>query len=167
MSAVRDAMWNWICYKSTMIWIHHLSNAKTLLRCREIKPASLTCMPLMIIIVYIPRHAEPDAFFGSSSSPFSPCLLGDSFFSAVRLSCWCVSRCHADFRKPSFWCDSALFEEEGLVAYKKISDKQPERHVTLTSQDSSLSLPSRRSFHLPTSLRLSFGSKSDTLASLP
>jgi hypothetical protein len=33
--------------------------------------------------------------------------------SGSRLSCWCVSLCQADLRKPSFLCSEDLFDEAG------------------------------------------------------
>ena len=55
---------------------------------------------------------EPDAFFGSSScSVVVSWFLVDglSVSSCSRLSCWWVSLCHADLRKPSFLWSEALF----------------------------------------------------------
>ena len=68
----------------------------------------------IIIIIYPFHHPELEAFFGSWSSTFSPTLVDDSLLSEARLSCWCVSRCHADFKKPSFWCDSISEAEDGF-----------------------------------------------------
>ena len=69
---------------------------------------------ILIIIIYTFDHPELEAFFGSWSSAFSPAFVDDSFLSEARLSCWWVSRCHADFKKPSFWCDSISEAEDGF-----------------------------------------------------
>ena len=65
-----------------------------------------------------PSQPEPDALLGSSSRDDVPFCLSEFPLSGVllllsgsRSSCWLVSLCHADLRKPSFLCSEALFEE--------------------------------------------------------
>lgn len=54
------------------------------------------------------HYPEPEAFFGSSfSSPFDS-VLGSS---GGWESCWCVSLCQADLRKPSFLWDSGDLDD--------------------------------------------------------